>query len=318
MQLIFFQTKFYFNYHRCTTAGAENMFLVRYIVFTFVPFGLVIIMYSAMIWRVRVEKLNSRRMLLVTFLVIFTGIVAWFPSIIANFGNINMNYEVSQILTVTLFYLNGVSDPIIYIFGFPSVKNYLRGITQRQTRRETVHTHISSLVPRSEIDGKDSDINTSLTVSPQSVSQSRYLRTSSAARKSRVSNNCTFAERPENKSFNKSFKQAIKATFTIPFRGSSEKAMPRHTECKKFRRFTVSSSSQRPSLQDRSSVTGHVQNSQQHVQNGKTHVQMEVKREIRDATRVENGVSAADVIQLDCLKDCTVVQNSCESYSDNS
>ena len=80
----------------------------------------------------RVEKLNSRRMLFVTFLVISSGFIAWFPSIIANFGNINMNYEVSQIFTVTLFYSNCVSDPVIYILGYPSVKRYLRTITLRR------------------------------------------------------------------------------------------------------------------------------------------------------------------------------------------
>ena len=92
-----------------------------------------------MIWKVRVEKLSSRRMLAVTFFIIFTGFLAWFPSIIANFGNINMNYEVSQILTVTLFYLNSVTDPVIYILGYPSVKSYIRtmGSAQVQSRHGT-------------------------------------------------------------------------------------------------------------------------------------------------------------------------------------
>lgn len=125
------------------------MFFVRYVGFTFVPFALIILMYLVMIWKVRVEKLNSRRMLLVTFLVIFTGFIAWFPSIIANFGNINMNYEVSQIFTVTLFYLNSVSDPVIYILGYPCVKNYIQNLTRSGATR--TNSRASIMLPGDSI-----------------------------------------------------------------------------------------------------------------------------------------------------------------------
>ena len=281
------------------------MFFVRYVVFTFVPFSLVIVMYSVMIWRVRVEKLNSRRMLLVTFLVIFTGLVAWFPSIIANFGNINMNYEVSQIFTVTLFYLNGVSDPIIYILGYPSVKNYLRDLTNRGDRRSTPHisSSLQAALRRSETDlrtvGPEGELST---VSPPCNLQPRFLNGSFNSKRSRASSTCEPEDRSLKKSFKNSLKRSIKSTFKKSLKGSSKRGRePRDSP--KFRRFTASSkaSSHRSSLRN--------------LQNTPAAGSLASRRGSLSVTRLDHCVSPADIIQMDCLKDCTVVQNSPDSIS---
>ena len=243
-----------------------------------------------MIWRVRVEKLNSRRMLLVTFLVIFTGIVAWFPSIIANFGNINMNYEVSQIFTVTLFYLNSVSDPIIYILGYPSVKNYIRGLTQRSGRKRT--SYISSSTPavlrRSDNDLRTIGIEGELsTVSPNSHLQPCLLRGSfnSSARCSRVSFNLEKDNKP-SKNFRK---HSIKRSFN-----TSSKDRTIIHDAPKMRRYTVS-----------------------YIQKKASTGSLAVRRGSTSVPRLDHYMSHdADIIRLDCLNsDCTVLQNSPDSLN---
>ena len=59
-----------------------------------------------------------------------------------------MNYEVSQIFTVTLFYLNSVSDPMIYILGYPSVKKYIRKLTHKHNSHTSVVLHGESSTAR--------------------------------------------------------------------------------------------------------------------------------------------------------------------------
>ena len=255
-------------------------------------------MYSIMIWRVRVEKLNSRRMLLVTFLVIFTGMVAWFPSIIANFGNINMNYEISQIFTVTLFYLNSVSDPIIYILGYPSVKNYLRGLTRRRDRHSVPHLNSSvpALADRSHTDLRTVEVERELsTVLPPSELRTRPLRGSyNCSTRHSVVSRCEPPDKYRN-SVKKSLKRSLTTTFTQSIRGSKGSKEPKNSP--KVRRYTVCSqaSSYRSSLRNaENTYNGGVSNSSTSVN--------------------KLPVSPDDVIQLDCLKDCTVVQNSTDEF----
>ena len=236
------------------------------------------------------EKLNSRRMLLVTFLVIFTGIVAWFPSIIANFGNINMNYEVSQIFTVTLFYLNSVSDPIIYILGYPSVKNYIRGLTQRSGRKRTSYINSSTpaVLRRSDNDLRTIGIEGELsTVSPNSHLQPCLLRGSfnSSARCSRVSFNLEKDNKP-SKNFRK---HSIKRSFN-----TSSKDRTIFHDAPKMRRYTVS-----------------------YIQKKASTGSLAIRRGSTSVPRLDHYMSHdADIIRLDCLNsDCTVLQNSPDSLN---
>jgi hypothetical protein len=56
----------------------------------------------------------------VTLAFVVTAIFSWFPSMTADVTSAPMSYPVAQVLTVTLFYLNSVSDPIIYVVGYPN------------------------------------------------------------------------------------------------------------------------------------------------------------------------------------------------------
>ena len=72
-------------------------------------------------------------------LVIFSGIIAYFPSCISNIFNITISYEFAQIATVTFYYTSCVVNPLVYFCMHPRAKIalsvWLRELsTHRQTR----------------------------------------------------------------------------------------------------------------------------------------------------------------------------------------
>ena len=46
----------------------------------------------------------------------------------ADVASAPMSYSVAQVLTVTLFYVNSVSDPVIYVVGYPNAAENFRGL----------------------------------------------------------------------------------------------------------------------------------------------------------------------------------------------
>ena len=45
----------------------------------------------------------------------------------ADVASLPKSYPVAQVLTVTLFYLNSVSDPVIYVLGYPAAREHFIG-----------------------------------------------------------------------------------------------------------------------------------------------------------------------------------------------
>ena len=54
--------------------------------------------------------------------------------------HLNMSYEVAQIFTVTLYYMNSVFNPIIYFCVHPRVKKQLSGHLSRGLSRSKSHS----------------------------------------------------------------------------------------------------------------------------------------------------------------------------------
>ena len=64
------------------------------------------------------------------FLVISSGIIvssllSYAPTVIAVAWSVPMSYEVSQILTVTIFYVNGIINPMVYFMAHPRSRQYV-------------------------------------------------------------------------------------------------------------------------------------------------------------------------------------------------
>ena len=46
----------------------------------------------------------------------------------ADVASLPMSYPLAQVLTVTLFYMNSVSDPVIYVLGYPAARQHFEGL----------------------------------------------------------------------------------------------------------------------------------------------------------------------------------------------
>ena len=46
-----------------------------------------------------------------------------------------MSYEVAQVLTVSLFYLNSLTDPLIFLLYYPRVTAHIKGSCGKMLRR---------------------------------------------------------------------------------------------------------------------------------------------------------------------------------------
>ena len=92
-----------------------------------IPFLIILTVYST-IFKVLIQnRIKTKRILFISLLIVVTGIISWAPTVIIRYGSIALDYKATHILTVTLFYTIGVTDPLIYIFGYPTVKAYLKG-----------------------------------------------------------------------------------------------------------------------------------------------------------------------------------------------
>ena len=68
---------------------------------------------------------KTRRLLAISTVIIISGFICWFPSVISSIFSIPMNYKVAQVLTVSLFYMSSSTDPLVYVLLMPAVKRYL-------------------------------------------------------------------------------------------------------------------------------------------------------------------------------------------------
>ena len=94
------------------------------------------------------NSLHSRRTLTTATLIIFSGLVAYFPSCISNIFDIAVSYEFAQIGTITFYYTSCVVNPLVYFCMHPRAKIAL-GIwwrelgTPRRDRVDHRQCHIS-------------------------------------------------------------------------------------------------------------------------------------------------------------------------------
>ena len=71
------------------------------------------------------NKIRSGRMFVATSAIIATGLVSTFPDILVATFCVQFSYEVLHVMTVTLFYINGVCNPLIYLCSNPRVQRQI-------------------------------------------------------------------------------------------------------------------------------------------------------------------------------------------------
>ena len=117
-------SQYFVKYHRCILAGksgvAEQVFLF------IIPFTLILFMYGYMLLIIFKTKRSCGHFLVVSLGIISTNLVCIIPEVITDIGNVQMGYKVTQVFYVTLWYVNGVLNPLIYVASHPKTIKYVK------------------------------------------------------------------------------------------------------------------------------------------------------------------------------------------------
>ena len=122
------------KYHRCVIDGGIFGELYEEFVLIIAPFLVVIFLYVIMLFVVIRRTDLGGRFLLTASMIITTNLLAYLPSVIIATWNISFTYEVSQVLTVTLAYINTVINPVIYFATHPKVQEFGKTWMTKKTR----------------------------------------------------------------------------------------------------------------------------------------------------------------------------------------
>ena len=116
------------KYHRCVGSGRyAEIVKVEEICLKVAPFFAIVVMYIIMLmFIVKNRSLKINRFLITTTAIIMTSLLAYFPTIIADIWDIPMSYEVSQVLTITLYYVNGIINPAIHVLAHPATEKSIK------------------------------------------------------------------------------------------------------------------------------------------------------------------------------------------------
>ncbi|XP_063678950.1 lysophosphatidic acid receptor 6-like [Bolinopsis microptera] len=136
-------------YHRCVLYG-ENKLINRLdaVVFTITPFIVIAILYAIIIYNIIKSGRNCTKLLFRSSMIVIMCVVAYTPTFILEAG-VRMSYTCAQVSTVTLYYVNCVFDPIIYVYSDPNVRGSLRWrVGDRRRRRGAV---FNSTIRRSRL-----------------------------------------------------------------------------------------------------------------------------------------------------------------------
>ena len=119
--------EYYNRFHRCVVSERHpNIEDYMQICLVFVPFLLLILMYGIMLLIIIRKRQRCGRFLATAFGIIITSLLSYSPYVITYIWDIPLSYQASQILTITLYYTNGIVNPLIYVVGHPVILNQIR------------------------------------------------------------------------------------------------------------------------------------------------------------------------------------------------
>ena len=124
--------EYYKNYHRCVILGRD--FLVQLVSLLLVPILLIVLLYVIMLLVIMRTRRTCGRFLATATGIIITSLLAYTPTAATATFNIRLNYELAQVLTVTVYYINGIINPVIYVATHPAALKYVRSFRSRWTR----------------------------------------------------------------------------------------------------------------------------------------------------------------------------------------
>ena len=122
------------KYHRCVMLGKG--FFVQNIILFVIPFFSVLLTYALMFAIILKTKRSCGQFLTVSAVIIATNLIAYSPTVIVEMTeSIEMSYEVSQVMFATLWYTNGVTNPLLYVATHPKTREDIKLCLLRRNRR---------------------------------------------------------------------------------------------------------------------------------------------------------------------------------------
>ena len=90
------------------------------------PFMLILLMYGCMLFVIVKTKRPCGRFLLLSTAIVGTNMLCFTPTVITLLVTLDMSYEATQILFVTVWYANGIFNPLIYFLSHPRTRELFR------------------------------------------------------------------------------------------------------------------------------------------------------------------------------------------------
>ena len=119
------------GYHRCIMK--KDIAMIGDIFLYVVPFFLILSLYTIMMIIIVYRKRPVGRFLVTACGIILTNLLTVAPSTITMIWSIPLNYKLSQILTVTLYYTNAIFNSMIYLGAHPAARRYVTTLRSRYT-----------------------------------------------------------------------------------------------------------------------------------------------------------------------------------------
>ena len=127
----------------------SSMMEAESIVLSFTPMCTICFLYLLIIYTICSRGISANTVILSTSVIVLTGVLTSLPSLLFQVVKLNMTYEVKNVLLVTVYYVNGIINPLVYFCFNPRVREQVRRVNERDTRfwrRQPVSRNFTSSV----------------------------------------------------------------------------------------------------------------------------------------------------------------------------
>ena len=114
------------------------------VIFTEAPIVIIAILYITMVLSVVRSGRRYKKVILTSSAIVITGLLAAVPDTILFVLQVEMSYKYAQIFTVTLYYVNCVFDPCVYVYSNPKIKRKITSVLSGSKSRKTRQTVVSN------------------------------------------------------------------------------------------------------------------------------------------------------------------------------
>ena len=112
----------------CDLMKWESIFL------NFIPMCTICVLYLLILYTIIERGISANTVVISTSIIVLTGVLTAIPGVLFQVMRIDMRYEVKNVLLVTVYYVNGIINPLVYFCFNPRVREKIRKTTTRTSR----------------------------------------------------------------------------------------------------------------------------------------------------------------------------------------